>query len=296
MNVSKISFLALMSCLSFAVSTQTVYSQEKQTPTADTEISQTSEQWSEKMIRQKAREITVKIISEDNWGSGIIIQRKGQVYTVLTNAHVVRMGGNYQIQTADGKIYRSQKIRNVNFKDDDLGLLSFKSSSNYAIASIAKSPLEVGDKTFAAGFPHETKTWSFTNGKVDYILPKSFRDGYQIGYSNDILKGMSGGPVLNERGELVAINGRHKFPFWGNPFIFEDGSTPNLETRNQFEHSSWAVSIATFLNSAPQFSQGVISPPKASAYTEIETDSLYSTSAPPAQIPANFSRRSLWIW
>jgi hypothetical protein len=296
MNVSQISFLALMSCLSFAFSTQSVYSLEKQTPTADTEISQTSEQWSEKIVRQKARAITVKIISGDNWGSGIIIQRKGQVYTVLTNAHVLRMGDNYQIQTADGKIYRGRTIRNVNFRDDDLGLLTFQSSSNYAIASIAKSPLAVGDKTFAAGFPLQTQTWSFTTGKVDYILPKSFQGGYQIGYSNDILKGMSGGPVLNQRGELVAINGRHKFPLWGNPFIFEDGSTPNLETRNKFEYSSWAVSVATFLNSAPQFSQGVISPPKASSYTEIEIDSLYSTSAPPTQIPVNLPRRSLWIW
>lgn len=213
------------------------------------------------------------------------------------------MGNNYQIQTPDGKIYRGQTVKAVNFNDDDLGLLSFKSSNNYAIASIAKSPLAVGDKTFAAGFPHETKTWSFTTGKIDYILPKSFQGGYQIGYSNDILKGMSGGPVLNQRGELVAINGRHKFPLWGNPFIFEDGSTPNLETRSKFEYSSWAVSVGTFLNSAPQFSQGGTKPTTGSSYTEIEVDSLYSNSAPsapptpsPANQPINQPKPSVWIW
>ncbi|MTJ06557.1 serine protease [Anabaena sp. UHCC 0204] len=296
MDFSKVSFVALISCLSFAFSTQAVYSLDQQTPTADTKISQTEEKLSEKIVRQKARAITVKIMAGEGWGSGIIIQRKGQGYTVLTNAHVLRIGSNYQIQTPDGKIYPGQKVKAVNFNDDDLGLLSFKSSSNYAIASIAKSPLEIGEKTFAAGFPNETKTWSFTTGKVDYILSKSFQGGYRVGYSNDILKGMSGGPVLNQRGELVAINGRHKFPLWGNPFVFEDGSTPNLQTRNQFEYSSWAVPVATFLNSAPQFSQGVINSPIGSSLSEIEVDSLYSTSAPSTPIPANVPKRSMWVW
>lgn len=324
MDFSRVSVVALISCLSFAFSTKVVYSIEKQIPTADVEISQATGILSEKNLRQQARAITVKILAGESWGSGIIIQRKGQSYTVLTNAHVLRMGGNYQIQTPDGKIYPGQTIKAVNFNDDDLGLLNFKSSSNYAIASIAKSPLAVGEKTFAAGFPHESKTWSFTTGKIDYILPKSFQGGYQVGYSNDILKGMSGGPVLNQRGELVAINGRHKFPLWGNPFIFVDGSTPNLQTRSKFEYSSWAVPIATFLNSAPQFSQGVINPPAVSSYaeievdslsststpqtpipanqpnnsgyTEIEVDSLYSNSAPLTPIPANQPNRSVWIW
>ena len=296
MNLSRVSFVALISCLSFAVSTKAVYSIENQTPTADAEIAQTAGILPENILRQQARAITVKIIAGESWGSGIIIQRKGQSYTVLTNAHVLRMGSNYQIQTANGKVYRGQTVRAVNFNDDDLALVSFNSSNNYAIASIAKSPITVGDTTFAAGFPHETKTWSFTTGKVEYILPKSFQGGYQVGYSNDILKGMSGGPVLNQRGELVAINGRHKFPLWGNPFIFQDGSTPNLKTRNQFEYSSWAVSVATFLNSAPQFSPGVISPPTASTYTEIEVDSLYSTSAPSTPIPINQPNRSVWVW
>ncbi|MTJ13645.1 trypsin-like peptidase domain-containing protein [Anabaena sp. UHCC 0187] len=311
MNFSRFSILALISCLSFAFSNKAAYSIEKQTPTAESEISQATEISSEKVLRQQARAITVKIMAGESWGSGIMIQRKGQSYTVLTNAHVLRMGSNYKIQTPDGKIYQSQTIKAVNFNDDDLGLLSFKSSSNYAIASIAKSPLALGENTFAAGFPHETKTWSFTTGKVDYILSKSFRGGYQLGYSNDILQGMSGGPVLNQRGELVAINGRHKFPIWGNPFIFEDGSTPNLQTRNQFEYSSWAVPVGTFLHSAPQFSQG-IKPPAASSFREIEVDSLYSTSAPQTPIsankptrsvsvpsipiPGNQPNRSVWIW
>lgn len=289
MVVFRVSVFALISCLSFALSTEAVYSTEKRTPTAASEIGQSSKELSEKSLREYSRAITVKIIAGESWGSGIIVQRKGQVYTVLTNAHVLRMGSNYQIQTPDGKIYRGQPIKAISFNDDDLGILGFKSSKNYAIATIAKSPLVVGDETFAAGFPHETKNWSFTTGKVEYILAKSFQGGYQVGYSNDIFKGMSGGPVLNRRGELVAINGRHKFPLWGNPFIFPDGSTPVSQIRAKFEESSWAVPVQTFLQRAPKLTNGAINPPAELSYPTIPVDSQRST-------PPTSQTNSGWVW
>ena len=145
-------------------------------------------------MRDRTQVISVKIIGKTGSGSGVIVGKKDGVYTVLTNAHVLGTEPDYQVQTVDSKIYHGQRIRTVNFQDDDLGLLAFKSSRNYAIATIAQTPLAVGDQIFAAGFPGKSKTWSFTTGKVNYILPKTFHGGYQIGYSNDILAGMSGVP------------------------------------------------------------------------------------------------------
>ncbi len=45
-------------------------------------------QRSPEQIKQLAQSITVKIVSGDNGGSGILIKKEGQVYTVLTNRHV----------------------------------------------------------------------------------------------------------------------------------------------------------------------------------------------------------------
>ena len=52
---------------------------------------------------------------------------------------------------------------------------------------------------------------------------------------------------------MFAINGIHKYPLWGNAYIFKDGTTPALSIRRQMQRSSWAIPIQTFLQSAPQF-------------------------------------------
>lgn len=234
-----------------------------------------------------ARAITVKVEAGQGWGSGIIIQKQGQIYTVLTNAHVLRIGNSYKIKTADGKTHDAQIFTSTKFLDNDLALLSFQSNSNYTVAEIASSGLAVGDKTFAAGFPDDTKDFVFNSGIVDYIFPQPFQGGYQIGYSNDIFKGMSGGPLLNSRGELIAINGKHKNPLWGNSYIFKDGSTPPLEIRQRLENSSWAVPVKTFLQLAPQFSKsniltGQISSRKNNIY---ESQIIAPASSKSEQIP-----------
>ncbi len=261
MSSSTISILACVGSLLLVLSTQAAFSSEKLSVEQPTVTVKASKELSLAQLRDRARAITVKVIAGRGWGSGILIKKQGQVYTILTNAHVLRIGDRYQIQTADGKVHFAQPSDANQFQDDDLALLSFRSSNNYAIATIAKSRVAIGDETFAAGFPDEEEGFAFTNGKVDYSLAKPFRGGYQIGYSNDILKGMSGGPVINRGGELVAINGRHKHPIWGNSFIFQDGSTPLQQIRQQMENSSWAVPVERFLQLAPQFANRMVTVP-----------------------------------
>jgi S1-C subfamily serine protease len=63
------------------------------------------------------------------------------------------------------------------------------------------------------------------------MLPKkSLQEGYQIGYTNDVEQGMSGGPVLNQSGQLIGINGGLKHPLQGIiAFTFIDGSVPSQD-------------------------------------------------------------------
>ena len=246
---------SILVCVSSLLLTQPVFSLDNLSSEQSTVDVQASKNLLQ--LRERARAITVRVIAGRGWGSGILIKKQGQVYTVLTNAHVLRIGSLYQIQTADGRNHPAKPTGTAQFQDDDLALLSFTSSNNYTLATISKSVVVVGDETFAAGFPDEQQGFAFTSGRVDYSLAKPFRGGYQIGYSNDILKGMSGGPVLNSRGELVAINGKHKHPLWGNSYIFTDGSTPVQQIRQQMENSSWAVPVERFLQLAPQFANRV---------------------------------------
>lgn len=224
-------------------------------------LPQRAEDLAKTAMFQKARSITVKVFSGDNWGSGIMIQRQNQVYTVITNDHVLQSGETYRIQTPDGKIHSATRFLPTQFAGKDLALLQFSSTkSDYKIGILgSSSALKEGDKVYAAGFPVEANKsdsagWKFTHGRVSLIPEKSLEDGYQLGYDNQIEKGMSGGPVLNFAGEVIAVNGMHAYPLWGDPYVFQDGSKPCEPMRELMVRSSWGIPIEKFLQSAPQFS------------------------------------------
>ena len=204
-------------------------------------------------LRNRARNITVKILTGDQWSSGILIRRRELVYTVLTNQHVLRAGTAYRVQMADGRVYPATVSAGNGFGDNDLAVLHFRSRESYAIATLGTTSrsLPVGTPTFAAGFPipglpNSTPGFRFTTGQVSLVAPKALEGGYQIGYTNIIEKGMSGGPVLNARGEVIAINGVHQEPLWGDPYLFADGSKPPAGLRSTLVNSSWAIPVETF--------------------------------------------------
>ncbi len=221
-----------------------------------------------------ARSITVKVLVGRNSGSGILIQKQGPLYSVLTNHHVVNAGKSYRIQTPDGKIYAAKVLENHHFNrqsrflGNDLDVLQFSSSRAYTIATLnPTAKLEVGEAVFAAGFPHDydpaiSEEFVFTDGYVSFVLDRSFVGGYRIGYTNWIQQGMSGGPLMNWRGDVIGVNGLHAYPLWGNPYVFKDGSSPHLPLRKEIARSSWAIPIATFICLTPLTKMTLTTPVK----------------------------------
>jgi hypothetical protein len=84
-----------------------------------------------------------------------------------------------------------------------------------------------------------------TAGTIGAIAPKLLQDGYRLGYSNDVVLGMSGGPILNEQGQLIGINGRLKQrdPGFGG-WTFADGSQPSAAQQEQFAQLSWGILLS----------------------------------------------------
>ncbi|AKG24286.1 S1 family peptidase [Calothrix sp. 336/3] len=208
-----------------------------------------------KKLHQYAQKITVKVMSQDFLGSGIILQKKESVYTVLTNAHVLRAGeAPYRIQTSDGQIWNAHIPKKYpslkqNFaQGHDLAVLTFHCDRQvYPVATFGKQP-QVGESVFVAGFPYiEDSTHKqklvFNSGKISLLLPKPLEGGYQIGYTNDIQKGMSGGPLLNQQGQVVGVNGMHAYPLWDSPSVFMDGSEAEETLHKKINRLSWAVPI-----------------------------------------------------
>jgi tetratricopeptide (TPR) repeat protein len=168
-------------------------------------------------IAKIAKAISVKIqMNDGSQGSGVILQKQGELYTVLTAAHVVKAGASFRLiaaideqsyQTIDGSVKRAKN-------NLDLAVVQFRSAQNYQVAKLGNSNLlELGMDLYVGGFPAPTKvftesTFTFSDGKVSANGSKVFEKGYSLIYSNSTLPGMSGGPVLNKAGELVAIHGR----------------------------------------------------------------------------------------
>lgn len=167
-------------------------------------------------IASTAKAVTVKISEPGSQGSGVILQRQGDVYTVLTAAHVLKdKSANYQISTSDGKQHQivSQSIRAAT-TDIDLAVVKFRTTGNYPTAKLGNSNLLTeGMDLYVAGYPVATaainkSVFVFRTGTVSANSTQTLDKGYSLIYSNDTLPGMSGGAVLNQNGEVVAIHGR----------------------------------------------------------------------------------------
>ncbi|MBN3909224.1 MAG: trypsin-like peptidase domain-containing protein [Nostoc sp. NMS1] len=217
-------------------------------------------------ILHHAQSITVKVLSADFLGSGIMLRKKAAVYTVLTNAHVLQAGDRpYRIQTSDGSIYAANLPQNSSFGENDLALLQFQSTTTiYGVASLASSPKE-GDEVFVAGFPateegFQNQGLAFTAGKISLVLLKPLEGGYQLGYTNDLKKGMSGGPLLNCQGEVVGVNGMQAYPLWDAPSVFQDGSKADEQLHQMIIRLSWAVPIEKLVQMTPKSTKTKDSP------------------------------------
>lgn len=165
-------------------------------------------------IAQTAKTLVVSISEPNSQGSGVILQHQGDIYTVLTAAHVVKNKVSYTVTTPDDRSYEAigNSIRSAP-GSLDLAVLKFKSTAKYPIAKLGNCHLlKSGIELYVAGFPATdsaitTSILVVREGKVSANSNKTFDKGYSLIYSNDTLPGMSGGAVLNSNGELVAIHG-----------------------------------------------------------------------------------------
>lgn len=211
-----------------------------------------------------AQAITVKINLDGGFGSGVLIGRQGKIYTIVTNAHVIRNDKSpYYIETFDGNIYDAEVLDlETMITDQDIAILKFYSPTIvYPIAQKGKLP-QKDDFVLTVGFTQKQleniqneenskpnkPQFEILTGKITFVLDKPLKEGYQIGYSNPVIEGMSGGAILNQKGELVGINGMRAYPILGDPYIYDDDTIPNESLRELMIKSSWGIPITQILH------------------------------------------------
>ena len=167
-------------------------------------------------VAKVAQAITVRIEGSTQ-GSGVLVKRDGNRYTVLTAWHVVsgqRYGEELDIYTPDGQRHIHEQGSIKRLGEVDMAVLTFSSSNPYEVAPIGDvKSVSMGSSIFVGGFPLPssavpTRLMRFMKGDVIANAIVSIPNGYQLLYSNPTLPGMSGGAVLNAQGQLVGIHGQ----------------------------------------------------------------------------------------
>lgn len=162
-------------------------------------------------VNNMAQGVIVFIKTQSGHGSGVIIKRVGNKYTILTAAHVVNDPHNpaLEIVAPDRQLYDLEEDT-IQIAPDrlDLATVTFESEEDYAVVKLGDSnTVAKGQPIFTAGFLGETLY--FHPGKVVAISRQPQLMGYGLVVGNaDILPGMSGGGLFDEGGLLIGINGK----------------------------------------------------------------------------------------
>tara|TARA_B110000196_G_C21058172_1_gene620981 strand:- start:544 stop:1200 length:657 start_codon:yes stop_codon:yes gene_type:complete len=188
--------LIIISLLFFCISTNNAYSNGNE-------------------IYKKNAESVVIILTDDSLGTGVILSKMGHV---LTNFHVIKDLKEVKVVCRCMETYEEStfnvEIIKVDHKKDLALLKIINPPSMLSIMKVSIVIPKVGDEAHAIGHP-EGEIWSYSQGYISQI-----RHDYEWDYNEsykeleaDVLQtqtpithGSSGGPLLNNSGNLIGIN------------------------------------------------------------------------------------------
>ncbi len=131
-------------------------------------------------------------------GSGFVYSADGKV---VTNYHVIKSGYTAKF-TIGGAQY---DVTSILAYDEDIDLAILQTSGrNLTPAPICKSPVNVGDTVYAIG-SSRGYTNTFSQGIVTYAN-RVVNGVSHVQIDASITNGNSGGPLINEYGEVIGIN------------------------------------------------------------------------------------------
>lgn len=159
----------------------------------------------------------VLLMGDVGYGSGVIISTKGYV---LTNNHVIENNENleailsyqYSLDGYEEYVHSIEIIKQDKVKDLALIKINNPRTALRPINISRKVPA-IGSQVHAIGHP-DLEVWTYTTGYISQIREEyawSYKDEFEhmanvYQTQTPIAEGNSGGPLLNNHGNLVGIN------------------------------------------------------------------------------------------
>ena len=188
-----------------------------------------------------ANRSVVMLQGQNAVGSGIILSPDG---LILTNSHVVQNGGNgnWRVRLSDSQEL-SATVVNPGVGEGnifrDLALIHINGANNLPVAKMASTQPQEGEAVWAIGSPY-ARPEVVTQGVLRQLTP----DGIIL-TSAEVHPGNSGGPLLNQQGEVVGINTAV------NPQLPGDATTVAISTALVERNLADLTSGAPVANSRP---------------------------------------------
>ncbi|MCC0176115.1 GUN4 domain-containing protein [Waterburya agarophytonicola K14] len=228
-------------------------------------IAQIAQALSPEEVNLRAKQIIVRIDGA-SVGSGSLVDRSDNVYTVLSNWHVMKNQGKYIVRTIDGRQHQVDPTSIKQLAGLDLAIFQFTSNQNYQVAELGDSAnLNEGQSIYFAGYPGELRQednryYRFFSANLVGILPKLTENGYSLIYNGEAFPGMSGSPVFNQEGLVIGVHGE------ANVHALSGGT------------SNYAIPISTYQKAIASLKE---QPPTETSPTPSETTTIPETSPPP---------------
>lgn len=145
-------------------------------------------------------------------GTGTVIAKNGNIYTLLTAWHVLssaREGDELYAITNTGTPYRIAINSIIRIGNVDIALARFRGPDGMKVAEVSSEDITMGENAEVFGYPiNASKKLTHKKGEIVANAKVGVEEGYQLLYRIETNPGMSGGPVVDKFGNVVGVHGR----------------------------------------------------------------------------------------
>ena len=138
------------------------------------------------------------VYSGNSLGSGFSIGKE----CVITNAHVINNEKNVVIKDYSGNQYEAV-VLGID-REKDIAVLGVREADFPCLSVADESSIKTGDDIYAIGAP-KSMSYTLTKGVISAKSRTIGKNSY-IQIDAPINEGNSGGPLLNDKGEVLGVN------------------------------------------------------------------------------------------